>query len=108
MITSYGWSDTLQRQFQAYAARDLAPGRVIVQQRGLYVLATSSGEVAAQLSGRFAHEADDGAYRIDNLWTIRLKSAEKPTIRDANGKQELLFPVKFTNGQGQITQHYEW
>jgi ribosome biogenesis GTPase len=68
LITSYGWSDTLQQQFQTYAAHGLAPARVIVQQRGLYVLATPTGEANAQLSGRFAHEAEAGAYPVAGDW----------------------------------------
>ena len=68
MITSYGWSDTLQQQFQTYAARGLEPARVIVQQRGLYVLATPMGEATAQLSGRYAHEAEAGAYPVAGDW----------------------------------------
>jgi ribosome biogenesis GTPase / thiamine phosphate phosphatase len=68
LITSYGWSDTLQQQFQTYAARGLVPARVIVQQRGLYVLATPMGEANAPLSGRFAHEAEAGAYPVAGDW----------------------------------------
>ena len=68
MLNSYGWSDTLQQQFATYAARGLAPARVIVQQRGLYVLATADGEVTAQLSGRFTHEAEAGAYPVAGDW----------------------------------------
>ena len=68
MLNSYGWSETLQQQFQTHAARGLTPGRVIVQQRGLYVLATGVGEVTAQLSGRFAHEAEAGAYPVAGDW----------------------------------------
>jgi len=64
VLDSYGWNDALQQQFCEYTAqqiaRGLAPARVIVQQRGLYVLATSAGEATAQLSGRFAHEAAAG------------------------------------------------
>jgi ribosome biogenesis GTPase len=68
VLNSYGWSETLQQQFQIHAAHGLAPGRVIVQQRGLYVLATGMGEVTAQLSGRFAHEAEAGAYPVAGDW----------------------------------------
>jgi ribosome biogenesis GTPase len=84
VLNSYGWSDTLQRQFHAYAARDLAPGRVIVQQRALYVLATSAGEVTAQLSGRFAHEADDGDYPVAGDWVAAAVRPEEAsaTIHD--------------------------
>ena len=68
MLNSYGWSDTLQQQFQVYAAQGLAPARVIVQQRGLYGLATPMGEATAQLSGRFAHAAEAGAYPVAGDW----------------------------------------
>ena len=77
MLNSYGWSDTLQQQFQAHAARGLAPARVIVQQRGLYVLATAMGEVTAQLSGRFAHDAEAGAYPVAGDWVAAGVRAEE-------------------------------
>jgi ribosome biogenesis GTPase / thiamine phosphate phosphatase len=68
LLNSYGWSDALQQQFQDYAARGLAPARVIVQQRGLYVLATPAGEATARLSGRLAHEAEAGGYPVAGDW----------------------------------------
>lgn len=52
-------------------------------------------------------EIEPGSYRIDDTWTIRLKSAEKSTIRDAGG-MELLVPVKFTDGKAVIVQEYLW
>jgi ribosome biogenesis GTPase / thiamine phosphate phosphatase len=78
LLNSYGWSHALQQQFRTYAARGLAPARVIVQQRGLYVLATPFGEASAQLSGRFAHEAADGDYPVAGDWvavSVRLAEA---------------------------------
>ena len=57
MLDAYGWSQTLQRQFHDHAAHGLTPARVIAQHRGLYRLAADSGELAAELSGRFRHEA---------------------------------------------------
>jgi ribosome biogenesis GTPase len=63
-LDSYGWSETLQRQFEAHAAAGLSPARVLVQQRGLYELATPAGDAAARLSGRFSREADDGGYPV--------------------------------------------
>ncbi len=78
MLNSYGWSDTLQQQFQPHAARGLSPARVIVQQRGLYVLATATGEATAQLSGRFAHAAEAGTYPVAGDWVAA-------TVRPAEG-----------------------
>ena len=68
MIRSYGWSDALQQTFAPYAARDLVPGRVTVQQRGLYTLVTDLGELTAQISGRLAHDADGGGYPAVGDW----------------------------------------
>ena len=77
MLNSYGWSDTLQQQFQTYAAHGLAPARVLVQQRGLYGLATPMGEAAARLSGRFAHDAEAGAYPVAGDWVaVAIRAAE--------------------------------
>lgn len=77
MLNSYGWSETLQQQFHDYAVRGLSPARVIVQQRGLYVLATSMGEATAQLSGRFAHEAEAGAYPVAGDWVAAAVRGEE-------------------------------
>jgi ribosome biogenesis GTPase / thiamine phosphate phosphatase len=84
VLNSYGWSHALQQQFHDYAARGLVPARVIVQQRGLYVLANPSGEVTAQLSGRFAHEAAVGDYPVAGDWVaVALRAAEgSATIHD--------------------------
>jgi ribosome biogenesis GTPase len=68
LIRSYGWSDALQNEFAPFAARGLAPGRIVVQQRGLYGLVTDAGELSAQISGRLAHEATSGGYPAVGDW----------------------------------------
>jgi ribosome biogenesis GTPase len=68
VLESYGWSQALQQQFRIHAAQGLLPARVIVQQRGLYLLATATGEVSAKLSGRFAYEAAAGALPVAGDW----------------------------------------
>ena len=68
MLKSYGWSDRLQAQFQAHTDRGLVPGRVTVQQRGLYRLATPDGDLSAELSGKLAHEAGEGGYPVAGDW----------------------------------------
>jgi len=68
LIQSYGWSDALQQAFARFAAEGLLPGRVVVQQRGLYGLVTDAGELAAQISGRLAHEAESGGYPAVGDW----------------------------------------
>ncbi|HEY1427137.1 MAG TPA: ribosome small subunit-dependent GTPase A [Caulobacteraceae bacterium] len=68
MIRSYGWSDALQRDFDAHAARGLIPGRVVVQQRGLYEVVTDLGELAGQVSGKLSHEAGPAGYPAVGDW----------------------------------------
>jgi ribosome biogenesis GTPase / thiamine phosphate phosphatase len=68
LLDQYGWSDALSQDFQPYADQGLSPGRVIVQQRGLYRIATDAGEHVAELSGRFAREAEAGGYAVAGDW----------------------------------------
>lgn len=66
MINDYGWSDALQHAFAPHAARGLIPGRVVVQQRGLFHLATDAGELMAEPAGRFLHQAE--IYPVAGDW----------------------------------------
>ena len=59
MIEQYGWSDYFSRAFEAVARDGYMPARVILQQRGGYILVTEKGEVRARAAGRLLHEADD-------------------------------------------------
>ena len=71
-LAPYGWSQTLQDQFQNYtashAASGLIPGRVVVQQRGLLRLITPLGELDAGLSGRLVHGAAPGELPVAGDW----------------------------------------
>ena len=80
MIHSYGWSEALQQAFAPFSAEGLIPGRVVVQQRGLYGLVTDLGELAAQISGRFAHGAGPGDYPVVGDWVA---AAPRPAERAA-------------------------
>lgn len=68
MLTTYGWSERLQHDFEPYAAEGLKPGRVTVQQRGLWRLITQGGELDATLAGRFVHEAAEGDFPVAGDW----------------------------------------
>ena len=82
MLTSYGWSDSLQRDFEPFAARGLVPARVIVQQRGRYRLAAPAGEIEGHISGRFAHQAADGAYPVTGDWVAAELKADMAIIAE--------------------------
>jgi hypothetical protein len=50
----------------------------------------------------------DGWYRINNDWKMRIEGDAAPRIRPANGKMELLAPMRFENGKSRIVQEYAW
>lgn len=68
LISLYGWSDRDGQTFAPYTAQGYVPGRVVVQQRGLYTLVTDHGELRAQLAGRFVHEAQEGGHPAVGDW----------------------------------------
>lgn len=84
MIERYGWSEVLQHQFEPYAASGLIPGRVVIQQRGRFEVVAKCGELSATLAGKFAHEAEDGAYPVAGDWVAlsALPGTGSAIIRD--------------------------
>jgi ribosome biogenesis GTPase len=68
LLKLYGWSRGLQHDFAPFAARGFAPGRVLVQHRGLYRLVLEGGEADARLAGRFRHDADEGEHPVVGDW----------------------------------------
>ncbi|MGZ6019800.1 MAG: GTPase RsgA, partial [Phenylobacterium sp.] len=68
MLTSYGWSEKLQHDFEPFAAQGLVPARVIVQQRGSWRLVAADGEIEGRISGRFANTAVEGGYPVTGDW----------------------------------------
>jgi ribosome biogenesis GTPase / thiamine phosphate phosphatase len=68
LIDLYGWRESLGPDFAPHAALDRAPGRVIVQQRGCWTLATDHGELEGRLSGRFQHEAQEAGHPVAGDW----------------------------------------
>jgi ribosome biogenesis GTPase len=77
LIEQFGWSDALQQQFAVHAAHGFIPARVIVQQRGLYAVASDAGELSATLTGRFAYDAEEGDYPVTGDWVaVEARPAE--------------------------------
>jgi ribosome biogenesis GTPase len=56
-LEDHGWDADFAAQFAAYAERGLEPARVVKQSRDLSTLVSRSGELTAEVSGRFRHEA---------------------------------------------------
>ena len=86
MLERYGWSEELQRQFTTCAEPGLLPARVIIQQRGLYVVVCALGEMSAGLSGRFMQDAADGDFPVAGDWVA---VAARPNEGRATIKQRL-------------------
>jgi ribosome biogenesis GTPase len=68
VLERYGWNEKLQQQFTNCAEPDLVPARVIIQQRGLYVVVCEEGELTASLAGRFMQNAADGDFPVAGDW----------------------------------------
>ena len=68
LIDQYGWSDRLRQDFAPHAALGHAPGRILVQHRGAYLVATDAGDVPAKISGRLARDAAEGGYPAVGDW----------------------------------------
>jgi ribosome biogenesis GTPase len=78
LIEQYGWSDTLARAFAPHARAGHTPGRIVVQQRDGYLIATDDGELRAKASGRLLHEAGDGDQPAVGDWVaLSLNPAER-------------------------------
>ena len=50
----------------------------------------------------------DGWYRIDGTWKMKLDSAAAPVLRQSGGKMELLVPIRFVNGKAKFVQEFVW
>ena len=56
-LERFGWDGRVAKQFEEHAVNGFRPGRVLVEHRGSYVVATAGGEIDAAVSGRFRHQA---------------------------------------------------
>jgi hypothetical protein len=58
-----------------------------------------------------AGQIDDlgnGAFKIDNRWSLTIKSAGKPQLRSTSSNAELLVPVVIEGNQSRIELTYDW
>ncbi len=78
MIEQYGWSDALSRAFEPHAREGLIPGRIVVQHRDSYEVATDEGELRGKPSGRLLHEAREAGHPAVGDWVaLALNRAER-------------------------------
>jgi hypothetical protein len=81
---------------------------VFVMQRVISIQGTPTGAVYFRAAAGDIAESADGSYRIDNRWTMRLKSAAKPLLRESGGRKELLVPLVLENGKSEVVQEFDW
>ncbi|MBM3332282.1 ribosome small subunit-dependent GTPase A [candidate division WOR-3 bacterium] len=81
-LSDLGWSEFFRRQFAPHEADGLRPGRVISQEKLLYLVHDGSAELWAELSGRFRHEAGEhGGFPAVGDWVaVRPHSAGEAII----------------------------
>jgi ribosome biogenesis GTPase len=100
VIEAYGWSETLQHQFETFSANGQVPARIVVQSRGLYRVAAREGELNATLSGRFMHAAADGDYPVAGDWVAAtVRAAERAATIHAVLPRSSVF-VRRASGPG--------
>jgi ribosome biogenesis GTPase len=68
LIEQYGWSDQLAEAFADHARAGQIPGRVVVQQRDGYLVATNEGDLRAKAAGALFHEAGEGDHPAVGDW----------------------------------------
>lgn len=79
LITQYGWSDALARDFKPHARAGYVPGRVVVQRRDGYLVTADRGELRAKLSGRLRHEAREIGHPAVGDWVAMSVNAAERT-----------------------------
>jgi ribosome biogenesis GTPase len=57
-LSDLGWNDFFAGRFAPHEADGLRPGRILSQEKLLYLVHDGKAELAAELSGRFRHEAE--------------------------------------------------
>jgi hypothetical protein len=52
----------------------------------------------------------ENRYRIDSVWSmeVAVNGSDKPLVRDAGGKKELLVPIRLNKAKGEISLRYVW
>ena len=67
-LVQLGWNDELANQFEEHALAGLQPGRVAVQHRGAWEVATEDGDATVEITGRLRHAAEPGELPVVGDW----------------------------------------
>ena len=86
-LSDWGWDEAHASVFAARANDGHEPGRVLVEDRGSYLVATSSGDIRATVSGRFRFDAElegQPGFPVVGDW-VALQSTGDPAHRLIQG-----------------------
>lgn len=103
-LAAWGWTGADALAFEPHAAAGLLPGRVIVEDRGRYQLATAAGAQTGGVSGRFRFEAVDPVeYPAVGDWVAgeaRTGTAFDLTIRAVLPRRSAIIRAASESGRG--------
>lgn len=78
-LADWGWDDRHALSFAAQTENGHEPGRVLVEDRGSYLVRTSAGEARATVSGRFRFDAeanDDAGFPVVGDWVVLQRTGD--------------------------------
>ena len=81
-LEQFGWDKFFEEQFQRYSTEDYSVGRVSIENKNNYHLYTDSGELIAEVSGKFHFNAEtaSGYPAVGDWVVIRTISDERKAI----------------------------
>jgi ribosome biogenesis GTPase len=70
-LENLGWNSHFQNQREKYQSKNLIPARVIFCSRGVYRLATETGDLWAEIAGALRHQAADAeGFPVCGDWVL--------------------------------------
>jgi ribosome biogenesis GTPase len=67
-LETFGWDDAWNDAFEPYRERELRPGRVTVQHRGAFDVATTDGDVRARVASRLRRTSAQAEFPVVGDW----------------------------------------
>jgi ribosome biogenesis GTPase len=100
LIKQYGWSDLLAEAFAPHARVGHVPGRVVVQHRDGYLVATDEGELRAKASGRLLEET--GPPAVGDWVALSLNLVERTATVHATLPRRTAFVRRAADSQHKL------
>jgi ribosome biogenesis GTPase len=89
-LTEIGWNLFFCEQFEPYQAQGYVPARVVCGQKHIYDVLSDIGELTAQVSGKFRHQASfDSDFPVVGDWVVI-----QPHLREAKATIHAILPRK--------------